>query len=353
MSDNFWDQDKVSELDMLSEEIEEQTQKIIDEYEAPEEEEYEEEEYEEEETMSDYEPTKAKAAYKLNKHENSVVSDAMVRLEQARLYDMLIKHDLFKGVKAHPSALRNVQNELKSYIVQRLEILLGLKKEKVEKELPKQVQVELPFNDVEIEFLKALSYKGTKGASAQLDSKKVVATEVLPTVAAPKQIEQQEPEGLQPLGGYDEDDYEDDYEEEVIEEPARPKKVVKKKPAPKTTPKRKPVKKTPQVKKTKPSRAKINRRGEISDEEAERIAREDIERMKGYKKPAHKMSAQELIEANKRINSNKSGQVQGAKPIPTGSSLEMHYRTKQANQSANPQSGGFNVLLNQLLANKK
>ena len=35
-------------------------------------------------------------------------------------------------------------------------------------------QVELPFNDVEIEFLKALAFKGTKGESAKSPSTKTV-----------------------------------------------------------------------------------------------------------------------------------------------------------------------------------
>jgi len=344
----FWDE-KTSEFDMLQDNMEDSAQEILDELEEEDLEEEYEEEYEEEE-MSDYSPTDKKVAYKLNKRENTVVTDAMIRLEQARLYDMLIKHDLFKGVKAHPRALTNVQAELKSYIVNRLEILLGIKAEKVEKETPKQVSVELPFNDIEIEFLKALSYKGTKGASAQADSKKVVATEVMPTIAAPVQ---DEPQGLQSLAGSVE--VEDVYgEEEEYEEPPKPRKrVAKKKPAPKrkAAPKRKPAPAQQPAKKTKASRAKMNRKGQISDAEAERLAREDIDRMQKYNKPAHEMNVDELMEANKSINTGKV-KAQGTKPIPTGAQLDMHYRTKQMNQQADPKAGGFNVLLNKILADK-
>ena len=373
MSD-FWDEKNLSELDMLSEEIDEQAQKILDEFEEPEdeEEEYEEDEYEEEdEVMEDYKPTKGKVAYNLNRQESSVVNDATIRLEQARLYDMLIKHDMFKGVKANPSALANVKNELKTYIVSRLEILLGIRKEKpdrVEKVAPIEVEVDSPFNDVEIEFLKALSYKGTKGASAEAVSKKLKATQIQP-LSSPMQVEEEE-QGLSSLSSYDdEDDYEEEYEdeeeeyedeeEEYIEPPKPKKKVLKKKPAPKPkakkkpAPKRKVAKPAGEVEKYKPSRAAINRRGEMTDAEAERIAREDMERMKG-RKSVSKMNETELLEANKRITTNaKKERPAGAKPIPDATQLNMHYQTQQANNSANPSASGFNVLLNKVLASKK
>lgn len=357
----FWDEN-VSEHEMLSEEIDEQAQKILDEYEDSDDEEYEEEEYEEEEVMEDYKPNKGKVAYKLNKQESNIVTDATIRLEQARLYDKLIKHDMFKGVKANPTALANVKQELKTYIVSRLEILLGIKKEKVQRDKPIEVEVESPFNDVEVEFLKALSYKGTKGASAEAETKKLKATEIRPM----SDDEEYEEEGLSSLGS-DEDDY-DDYEEEYEEEEEvyiapKPKKKVVKKPAPKP---KKVVKKAPKkvakvkkskpqapVEKNRPSRAKINRRGEMSDAEAERIAKEDMERMKG-RKPINKMSETELLEANKRITTNaRKDRPVGAKPIPDAAQLNMHYQTQQANSNANPAASGFNALLNKVLASKK
>jgi len=345
---DFWDK-KTSEYEMLQDNMEDSAQEILDELEEEENEEEYEEEYEEEDDMSDYQPTKNKVAYKLNKRENDVVNDAMVRLEQARLYDMLIKHDMFKGVKANPRALANVQAELKAYIVQRLEILLGIKKDQrdqVEKQVPKEVQVELPFNDIEIEFLKALSYKGTKGASAQAESKKVMAREVLPTIGSRPAPIQSEPEGLQSLGSSydDEDEYEEEYQE--------PKRKLKKKAAPVKKVANASAPKKPSQAKPKPSRAKLSRGGQITDEEAERIAREDIERMKG-RKPVNQMSAEDLMRANSGINSGRTARPEGAKPIPTGASLKTHYMTKQMNQSTDPKSDGFNVLLNKILADKK
>lgn len=364
---NFWNNSEpVSEYEMMADEMEEQAQQILDEYSDEEpEEEYEEEyeEHEEEESMSDYEPTKKTSAYRLNKKQNSVVNDAMIRLEQARLYDMLIKHDMFKGVKAHPTALNNVKKELKDYIVSRLEILLGIKGEKKEVEIPKNIELELPFNSIEVEFLKALSMKGTKGASVEAGHGMVLRAN-LKTQTSPAEVyedddeyEEEEYEGLQPLS-YEEE--EDEYEEEEYVAPApKPKKKVKK-PAPKPTPKpsngrpvrkappkkKKPVKKAAPVQKHKPSRAIVNRKGEISDAEAERIAREDMERMKG-RKPVNEMTPTELMEANKRINTKKNNI--GQKPIPTGEQLNMYYQTQQMNNQLNQQNNPGAMIQNKLL----
>lgn len=354
---NFWD-DNLSEHDLMSEEIEEQAQKILEEYEEPEEIEEEYEEYEEEyeeEVMQDYRPSSKKAAYKLNKGEDSIVANAMVKLEQARLYEMLIKHDMFKGVKANPTALANVKRELKDYILSRLEKLLAINSGKEEPKQPVRVEVESPFNDVEIEFLKALSYKGTKGLSAEAGTKKITATEIQPLQSSQKVKE--EPQGLSSLGDYDNQTEPYEEEEEYVE-PApvrKPKKVAKPAPKRKKAQKAKPkVKPSPSqpVKKNKPSRAKINRRGEISDSEAERIAREDIERMKG-RKPVNKMTATELIEANKKITTANKARPAGAKPIPTAQQLNLQYQTQQLQNSQNPNSNGFNLLLNKVLASKK
>jgi hypothetical protein len=95
--------------------------------------------------------------------ELSIVDNARIRLEQGRLYEMLIKHDLFDGVDAMPQAVNKVQSEIKEFIVERLEILLGMKteKQKVEVHHVKESQ----FNEVEVQALKMIARKVTKGAS--------------------------------------------------------------------------------------------------------------------------------------------------------------------------------------------
>ena len=94
---------------------------------------------------------------------SSVINNARIRLEQGRLYEMLIKHNLFDGVDAVPQAIEKVQSEIKQFIVERLEILLGMRAEK-EKEVHRVV-TESQFNDVEVRALRMIASKVTKGAS--------------------------------------------------------------------------------------------------------------------------------------------------------------------------------------------
>lgn len=94
----------------------------------------------------------------------SVMESARIRLEQGRLYEMLIKHDLFEGVDAIPEAVAKVQKELKEYIVERLEILLGMRVE-TKKQQPQQVITPPQFNDLEVQALKMIAAQVTKGAS--------------------------------------------------------------------------------------------------------------------------------------------------------------------------------------------
>lgn len=138
-------------------------------------------------------------AYDLEDDQQDIVNEAMVRLEQAELYKMLIKHDLFEGVDGNPIAKQNVQNELKEYIVERLQVLLGIKAEKSARNT--SMRVELPFNRMEIDALKDLAHKLTKGASSEIQEKEVVeAIEEEEEEPAPKPIRQpQKLQGLKPL----------------------------------------------------------------------------------------------------------------------------------------------------------
>lgn len=98
----------------------------------------------------------------LEQREADVLDSAMVRLDQAKLYKMLIEHDLFQDVDAHPFALKKVQSEIREFIMDRLEILLGMKKEV---KTNQNTAAHLPFNDLEIQALKDIAAKLTKGSS--------------------------------------------------------------------------------------------------------------------------------------------------------------------------------------------
>lgn len=105
----------------------------------------------------------------LDDEEVSVVDAARIRLEQGRLYEMLIKHNLFESVDAMPQAVAKVQSEIKEFIIERLEVLLGMKSENKIKET--HIVKESQFNDVEVQALKMIASKVTKGASDKVEEK--------------------------------------------------------------------------------------------------------------------------------------------------------------------------------------
>lgn len=164
-----------------------------------------------------------------------------------------------------------------------------------------KIKVELPFNDVEIEFLKALAFKGTKGESAKSPSTKTVEAQSMNSIK-PLQEEQV---GLKKmsLGSFSEPEEEEIEEEE--EEAPKPRKPVSK-----------PVVK--QQARPTPKAQNLT---------AEQLAREDIKNM-AKRKPAHLMSADELIEASKNINAGKKKSSK-ALPMPDADALAMHYQTQQ------------------------
>ena len=93
---------------------------------------------------------------------SEVLNDANLRLEQGNLYKLIMNHDLFSGIEADPRALRNVQKEIRKFAKERMEIMLGMKKET---ETIENIKIDFPFNSLEIEVLKKLASTATKGAS--------------------------------------------------------------------------------------------------------------------------------------------------------------------------------------------
>lgn len=100
-------------------------------------------------------------------NQESIMESANNRLEQGRLYQLLMKHTLFEEGEADSKVLHKVQSEFRAFAKERLEIMLGMRMER-----PKHtsVKVQLPFNEVEIQALKDLAFKMTKGASAEVES---------------------------------------------------------------------------------------------------------------------------------------------------------------------------------------
>lgn len=96
---------------------------------------------------------------------SSILSNARLRLEQGRLYEMIMNHNLFEGMDADLVAIKNVEKEIKKFAQQRMEIMLGMRQEEVKKESGSFPMESFPFNSMEVEVLKSLAAAATQGAS--------------------------------------------------------------------------------------------------------------------------------------------------------------------------------------------
>jgi hypothetical protein len=177
MSKKIWsDEDSYSPTeDILSEEEAEAIHvKTMAEMEQTMSEEYKEESSQEDHIVEQFEQAVDEETYTEEELEEDpeLIFNARMRLEQGRLYEMLLNHNLFEGTSAHPKAVANVERELKSFIRTRLEVLLGLKPDpKIVPQKQQAVAVQLPFNELEITLLKQVLSKMTKGATEQAESK--------------------------------------------------------------------------------------------------------------------------------------------------------------------------------------
>jgi hypothetical protein len=331
---NFWDhedQEQTSEYEMLHDEVEE-AERIAEAYaQMPEIIEASDEELEE---------ILESSSFDLDDGESNVIYNARLRLEQARLYEMLVNHDLFEGVEADPSAIKIVQNELKHYIVKRLEMLMGLR-QPVSK--PLETEFEPPFNDVEVDFLKQLAYKGTNGRSIEGEPVRAAPKKqtIKPVGALPSSVKK-------PLKSLGKPTQQNKTKQKISE--SRPKKTVNSQPIVSRTQK---VKKTPENKPSNKIKGGTLNVREMTNKEAEAIAKQDIAETKNKKKWKH-MTTKEKIAEIKRVNDKHTRKVSsGASlPFPTPEQLEMQYQTQQQ-QAFNTKGGrAISVIIDEVLKNK-
>ena len=176
---------------------------------------------------------------------------------------------------------------------------------------------------MEIDFIKALACKGTKGESANSTAKSVDALPSMKSKEDSGMVKMKPMSGnkLKPLDYYDRDEEEEEEEEEPVRSVAKPIQR-----------QTRPVQKTIV---TQPSTI-------------EEIAREDLRKM-AKRKPAHEMSEEELMEANKNISNKKSGKPSGGIPMPSGDQMVGHYMSRQINSQA---GSGQDQTLMTLLSNK-
>lgn len=97
---------------------------------------------------------------------SEVLSDAMLRLEQGQLYKMIMNHDLFEGVDSSPAAVKNVQRQIRKFAKEQMEIMLGMRRETAKIE---RLEIDFPFNQVEVKVLKMVAEKASGGASKESD----------------------------------------------------------------------------------------------------------------------------------------------------------------------------------------
>lgn len=335
MSKKLWeDDDQVSEFEMIAEDAQ-KAEELAEEYAAkPSVVEASDEQLEE---------IAEESAFELNNSESNVIYNARLRLEQAKLYELLINHNLFEGVDASEQAIKNVQNELKFYIVKRLEILLGIREPVVRIE---SAVAESPFNDIEVDFLKQLAYKGTFGKSEQGEQVKLAPkAQALKPVSSPSQklkamttVKKIERAEATP---------------QPVAKPPEPKKQAapqpparRPEPPPKAPVARKPAAPKPNIRESGMGR-------ELTKEEAIEIAKADLKTASG--KPFHEMNAKEKAAKIREVNErHKRPAATGAVPMPTPDQIKMKYLTQQESQSySKNQTNQFNTILASALAAKK
>lgn len=208
--------------------------------------------------------------------EEDVLSDADLRLEQGKLYKLIMKHDLFADVEADERAIQNVQKAIRKFAKEQMEIMLGMRSEQA----PESVQVVSPFNALEIEVLKTIASTFSKGATDEYEE------ESAPLPAAPKR------KTLNPIGG--------------------PKKQSAK-----------PLASKPQapVKRARPQSSFDATIDQIAREEG--VPRELLEEGQLLNKPVHELTADELLRRNQLVSQRRGTQVKSAQAAPMPSPEQM------------------------------
>jgi hypothetical protein len=88
----------------------------------------------------------------------AVVSEAMLRIQQAKLYEILLSHSFFAPGSAEPEIQARVEAEIKEFVLERLEVLLGMRAPRSQQVAPAQ----LPFDEEQLAALAALANRALK-----------------------------------------------------------------------------------------------------------------------------------------------------------------------------------------------
>lgn len=91
-----------------------------------------------------------------------VLTDARLRLELGRLYEMVMNHSLFDDVEVDSRASKIVQKQIRKFAKEQIELTLGMRQEAV---LTSDTVISSPFNDLEVQILKKLASAASRGAT--------------------------------------------------------------------------------------------------------------------------------------------------------------------------------------------
>lgn len=199
-----------------------------------------------------------------------VLSDARLRLEQGKLYEMIMNHSLFDGVDSDPRAVKIVQKQIHKVAKELMEVMLGMRQP-----VTQSTHTISPFNTLEVEVLKELASAASKGATK---------TEEANTFVAKQEVQPSKKKTLNSIG--------------------MPKQQPKAKPIQK---KAEPIQRKPQIRNTLPPEFEP-----------------DYEPLN---KPIHEMSPEELVERDRqaleRQRARKSAIPADRAPMPDYATQEM------------------------------
>lgn len=84
--------------------------------------------------------------------ENSTINEALRRIEQAKLYESLIRHDFFAPGSARPGIQDKVTSEIRTFILERLSQLVGIIPESSKKQ-----EISLPWSQDQVNALTSIA----------------------------------------------------------------------------------------------------------------------------------------------------------------------------------------------------
>ena len=79
-----------------------------------------------------------------------------------------MKHELFDGSDADPKAIQNVQKAIRKFAKEQMEIMLGMRQDP-QTTVVERLEIDFPFNAVEIKVLKMIAHTASKGETDRSD----------------------------------------------------------------------------------------------------------------------------------------------------------------------------------------